>query len=81
MGDTVVQYLFVLESAPSNARSTLAGLQPLQDEGGVNVESDLRRGEVTRVDLTSLSKRRKSIHEKNAGPTGNVLMISIPSTL
>ena len=42
---------------------------------GVNVESDLRRGEIIRVDLTNLSKRRNfvsasSIDEKNAGPDG-----------
>ena len=33
-------------SAPSNARSVSAGLQPLQDEVGVNVKSDLHRGRV-----------------------------------
>ena len=47
---------------------------------GVNVESDLHRGEIIRVDLTNLSKGRKSlsassIDEKNVGPTGNVLII------
>ena len=47
---------------------------------GVNVESGLRREEIIRVDLTNLSKGRKSlsassIDEKNVGPTANVLMI------
>ena len=50
---------------------------------GSNVESDLHRGEVTRSiidDPANLPKgrnppRRSSIEEKNAGPTGNVLMI------
>ena len=55
-------------------------LEALKIKVGVKVESDLRRGEIIRVDLTNLAKGRKSlsassIDEKNAGPTGNVLII------